>query len=441
MRSARLFVRRDVDLRGRLHVSVHRRHLSVRLPRSERCLFPFPSDYFTVADPTTDTGRRVHFADASMPKNCLPGRLDRSERLQPATTASARASTHPHPRAGRRSRHDRRGADHRHRALARRRRADRAGQHRRRSQQHLHLRRARRQRDQPTPTSALIIHPAVNLDEGTRYIVALRNMKDCERRAHPAERRLPRLPRQHADRRPGEGSAPRAHGGALHHARRGRRRAQRSLPRLGLHRRQRAQHHRAPALHARRRASTRLGGNAPTFTVTQGRGRRRHATSSAASPAPTRSTATSTATDRRRRASCSTPNGLPVHQATPQAGARSSASSRAPRCRRRRHGRAGARLDLRPRPARVERPRSTPATSRAWPTSTTSSSARRSGSAWRTRTSRNAIGILQDLGKFPTLTDRLQQSMLEPALPRPPDDPPGRLHLRPGLPGRRRATR
>lgn len=31
------------------------------------CLMPFPNDHFTVADPTTDTGRRLHFATVSMP--------------------------------------------------------------------------------------------------------------------------------------------------------------------------------------------------------------------------------------------------------------------------------------------------------------------------------------------------------------------------------------
>ncbi len=33
------------------------------------CLFPYPSDYLTKADGSTDTGRRVHYAVASMPKN------------------------------------------------------------------------------------------------------------------------------------------------------------------------------------------------------------------------------------------------------------------------------------------------------------------------------------------------------------------------------------
>src|SRR5262249_54144541 len=33
------------------------------------CLYPFPNDRFTIDDPSTDTGKRVHFAVASMPKN------------------------------------------------------------------------------------------------------------------------------------------------------------------------------------------------------------------------------------------------------------------------------------------------------------------------------------------------------------------------------------
>jgi hypothetical protein len=34
-----------------------------------KCLLPFPNDHFTVADPTTDTGRRVDLASDSMPAN------------------------------------------------------------------------------------------------------------------------------------------------------------------------------------------------------------------------------------------------------------------------------------------------------------------------------------------------------------------------------------
>ena len=33
------------------------------------CLFPFPNDFFTVADATTDTGLRVNFSPLAMPRN------------------------------------------------------------------------------------------------------------------------------------------------------------------------------------------------------------------------------------------------------------------------------------------------------------------------------------------------------------------------------------
>jgi len=35
----------------------------------ERCMLPFPNDYFTVADDTSRTGRRVHFTPEGLPKN------------------------------------------------------------------------------------------------------------------------------------------------------------------------------------------------------------------------------------------------------------------------------------------------------------------------------------------------------------------------------------
>ena len=92
------------------------------------CLYPFPSDYFTVADATTDTGRRVHFADRRHAEERVarldrPDDYNRNDGFSPGSTILA-------ARAERRPRADRRRADHRHRALARRRRADRAGQRR-----------------------------------------------------------------------------------------------------------------------------------------------------------------------------------------------------------------------------------------------------------------------------------------------------------------------
>ena len=40
----------------------------------------------------------------------------------------------------------------------------------------------------------LIIHPGRNFDEGTRYIVALRNLRDASGTIDPAAGRLPDLP-------------------------------------------------------------------------------------------------------------------------------------------------------------------------------------------------------------------------------------------------------
>lgn len=41
-----------------------------------RCMLPFPSDRFTVADPATDTGRRIHLDAASLPANAQGVHID-----------------------------------------------------------------------------------------------------------------------------------------------------------------------------------------------------------------------------------------------------------------------------------------------------------------------------------------------------------------------------
>lgn len=43
------------------------------------CLLPFPNDHFTVADPSRPTGRQVHFAAASMPANAAGTHIDPTE--------------------------------------------------------------------------------------------------------------------------------------------------------------------------------------------------------------------------------------------------------------------------------------------------------------------------------------------------------------------------
>ncbi len=45
----------------------------------KRCLLPYPSDFFTVADSSTDTGKRVNFAAASMPANSQGVHVDPTE--------------------------------------------------------------------------------------------------------------------------------------------------------------------------------------------------------------------------------------------------------------------------------------------------------------------------------------------------------------------------
>src|SRR5437773_1800823 len=43
------------------------------------CLLPFPNDFFTVPDATTDTGLRVHLDAAGMPRNAQATPIDPSE--------------------------------------------------------------------------------------------------------------------------------------------------------------------------------------------------------------------------------------------------------------------------------------------------------------------------------------------------------------------------
>ena len=44
-----------------------------------KCLYPFPNDYFTVRDRSTDTNRRVQFSPDSMPRNAAGVPIDPTE--------------------------------------------------------------------------------------------------------------------------------------------------------------------------------------------------------------------------------------------------------------------------------------------------------------------------------------------------------------------------
>jgi hypothetical protein len=138
------------------------------------CLFPFPNDYFTVPEPTNDTGLRVSFVASQMPANASGTPIDPNPyhgndgfsqgasillhvpNLDLVQTGAAPVtdlaqSTNPNSPI----------VIVNTTTLTRQ----------------LHFAELDANASLPANKS-LIIHPAVNFDEGTRYIVALRNLKD-----------------------------------------------------------------------------------------------------------------------------------------------------------------------------------------------------------------------------------------------------------------------
>ena len=149
------------------------------------CLLPFPNDVFTVADPTTDTGRRVALPLAGMPRNVAgvpidPTEWNRNDGFSPGSMAITLVP----------------GLDL---AATWNRSTD-------------HIADLKRYKERAAPmvlldadtgkrhpfwseldTNAtgpedrlLILRPSVNLEEGHRYIVALRNLRRADRSVIPA---------------------------------------------------------------------------------------------------------------------------------------------------------------------------------------------------------------------------------------------------------------
>ena len=139
------------------------------------CMFPFPSDYLTVADASTDTGRRVHFAVDTMPRNkdnvpIITTEYNRRDGFSPGASILLHVPNVDLTMTGAAPITDiERSQD--------------AGapivlinattlEH--------HLMWVELDANATSEASrAMIIRPAVNLDEGARYIVALRDMKDA----------------------------------------------------------------------------------------------------------------------------------------------------------------------------------------------------------------------------------------------------------------------
>lgn len=158
-------------------------HVSVETPNADRCelfdpehcLLPFPSDALTRQDAATDSGRRVAFARESMPANARGVQVDpvewnRNDGFSPGAQITlvvpgldpARSALPPVTDLGRSLAADSPlvllDTDTGERALAF-------------AELDAHAK--------SDASRALLVHPARNLDEGHRYVVALRRLVDA----------------------------------------------------------------------------------------------------------------------------------------------------------------------------------------------------------------------------------------------------------------------
>ena len=152
------------------------------------CLLPWPNDQFTKRDRSTPTGKRLNLARASMPRNKAGKPLDptdanRADGFSPGSALLTKVPGLDTPRAARRSGLPPIGDLSK--SLARR--------------SPVVVINARTGKRHPVfaeidanPPRArdrvLIIRPGKNFDEGARYIVALRNLKNARGRAIGAQR-------------------------------------------------------------------------------------------------------------------------------------------------------------------------------------------------------------------------------------------------------------
>ena len=151
------------------------------------CLFPFPSDHYTVADPSTPTGLRVNlerglYSGESQRRPHQPGGHQPQRRLQ-----SRGEHRHQGPRARQPDGlpEDRSRPAHRHGPGLRRRDQPIVLIDASTGQRQLILSELDSTASSPGNTD-LIIRPGRNLIEGHRYIVAMRNLKDADGNVIPA---------------------------------------------------------------------------------------------------------------------------------------------------------------------------------------------------------------------------------------------------------------
>jgi hypothetical protein len=143
-------------------------------------MLPSPNDYFTVADSSTDTGRRVRFLRADMPKNSSgtpvePAPYNRNDGFSPGSPIVTRVPGLDNPAALFRTN----AVPITNLAKSLAANAPIVVINADTLERHLIWAEIDSNASGPSTTD-LLIHPAVNFDEGGRYIVALRNLKNAD---------------------------------------------------------------------------------------------------------------------------------------------------------------------------------------------------------------------------------------------------------------------
>lgn len=155
------------------------------------CLLPFPNDFFTVADASTPTGRRVDISPLATPANIAQKPIDttewnRSDGFSPGSPVLLRVPGIDLHRTWGTSGLPERERDH----IAdierfRKKDAPIVIINTRTGKRHPFWSELDSHPDTTDDRRALILRPAVNFEEGTRYVVALRDPKDATGAAIP----------------------------------------------------------------------------------------------------------------------------------------------------------------------------------------------------------------------------------------------------------------
>ena len=143
------------------------------------CMLPFPNDFYTAADPSTPTGRRIDFNIAAMPRNVAgvpidPTDYNRADGFSPGQQIVTKVPGLDTPEA-----YSNTGAvPITDLARYRDKKAPIVVINARTRKRHLIWSELDSNAASPEDVT-LLIRPAVNFEEGERYIVALRNLKDA----------------------------------------------------------------------------------------------------------------------------------------------------------------------------------------------------------------------------------------------------------------------